>query len=178
MSNPAPYRFPGIADFVPRAGVKPTFVAKIPSIYMVGRVADALSQIPTTDPRHRASMFEVAREGIDALKAALATVEAAYADVEKHCPIPDDPAKPKPHPEAQAVANDKAKSGHPLQPDPNPDTDPNAVTDARFDADKRDNAKDKQPSDDKVDGTPARARLGDNQPAEQHAPQPKPKNRP
>jgi hypothetical protein len=171
MSND--YRFPGITEFVPTEGVKPSFVTKVPGLFFVGRVVDALSQIPTADPRNRAAMFEVADEGIVALKAAVTTVEAARADVLKHCPIPAKEATHEPAQHAPAPAEPAAVK-----------TDPNAVTDATHDADRRqEHAKDKgEPPkagpDDKVDGTPAGAKLGDNLPAREHAPKPVPKNRP
>jgi hypothetical protein len=86
MQNPNPYRFTGISDFVAAEGIKPSFAAKIPSLFLVGRVADALSQIPTAKPEHRAEMYAGAREAIEALKASVATVEAAYAHVLAACP--------------------------------------------------------------------------------------------
>lgn len=113
MNTSTIYRFPGIVDFVPKGGVKPSFAAKIPGLFLVGRVADALSQIPTTPPEHRAGMFAVAREAVDALKAAVATAEAAYADVLAHCPPPEPPAAAPVEPPAPEPAPKPAPKGKP-----------------------------------------------------------------
>ncbi len=93
-----PYRFPGIADFVKRDGLNPTFAAKIPGLWFVARVADALAQIPTAKPEHRADMYGSARQAIAALHSALGTAVAAFDQVMANCPPladPDDPPIPQ-----------------------------------------------------------------------------------
>lgn len=90
MPSPHPYRFSGISDFIAGDGVKPSFAVKIPGLFFVGRVSDALSQIPTTEAKNRADMYAVADEAIAALKAAVVTVEAAYAHVRAACPTSEE----------------------------------------------------------------------------------------
>lgn len=104
---PNPYRFPGITDFIAEEGVKPSFAVKIPGLFFVARLVDALSQIPETAPKNRAAMFAVADEAILALKAAVATAEAAYAHVLAECPPltrePEPKIEPEPEPEPVVI---------------------------------------------------------------------------
>lgn len=108
MSNP--YRFSGITDFVVAEGLSPSAAAKISGLFFVARVSDALSQIPTTHPSNRASMFAVADDAIIALKAAVATVEAAYAHVLEACPIPVEPSPEPENPVEVKAAAEPVKS--------------------------------------------------------------------
>jgi len=97
MSKPT-YNFPGITEFIAHEGIKPSFAVKIPGLFFVGRLVDALSQIPGAAPKDRTSMFAVADEAIVALKAAVVTAEAAYLHVLEACPPPPTvvvPAEPE-----------------------------------------------------------------------------------
>lgn len=89
-----PYRFNGIADFVPNeADIHASFLAKIPSLWFVGRAADALSQMGEAPPESRPAMLAEAEHARRALAAALATVDAAIEHARRGCnltpPEPD-----------------------------------------------------------------------------------------
>lgn len=89
-----PYHFKGMPDFVPKGGLKPSFVPKVATAWFVARVGDALSQIPASRPEHRAGMYATARESIAALQACVTTAVDAFDEVMKNCPPLDDPDDP------------------------------------------------------------------------------------
>jgi hypothetical protein len=82
--------------FVAGEGLTPSLAAHIVGSrnWFMGRVIDALSQIPTARPEHRAEMFAVARQAIAAMHASTLTAVAAFDEVMRECPPPptaDDP---------------------------------------------------------------------------------------
>ncbi len=117
------YRFPGMVGFVARDGLTPSFVPKITANWLLCRVGDALSQIPTARPEDRAEMYRVAREARDALHVCLTTANAAIDEVTKHCPPladPDTPPVPKadPHAATRAAVRGAVKDDPiPVEPD-------------------------------------------------------------
>ena len=95
MSMSKPYVFPGITNFVARDGIPPYMAAKIPGLFFVARVTDALSQLPAAHAPSRPDMLKHAEEWRAGLVAALKTVDAAIADVKANCfPAPDADASP------------------------------------------------------------------------------------
>jgi hypothetical protein len=89
-----PYRFPGIRSFVAGEGLPPSFAAKITADWFVSRSADALAQAAEAAPENREAILEQHHHARAALAACLATVDAAFSEVEAHCL----PSKPKSRP--------------------------------------------------------------------------------
>ncbi len=87
---PHPYRFSGITDFVSAEGLPPSAAGKIPGLFFIRCLSDALGQIPEARPEHRAGMYAVADDAIAGLKAAVATAESAYAHVLNACPTSEE----------------------------------------------------------------------------------------
>jgi len=109
MATEAPYRFPGITDFIASEGIKPSFAVKIPGLFFVARAVDALSQIPTSDPKSWAEMYAVADEAIAALEASAETIKAARAHVLEACPPPPKTKEEKAADRAEAKAEKAAE---------------------------------------------------------------------
>jgi hypothetical protein len=99
MNNP--YRFNGMADFVVSEGLRPSHAAKIQSIWFVGRVSDALSQMGEAPPEARPAMLVEALASRDAIAAALATVDAAIEHARRGCNLtPPEPERGPRSPES------------------------------------------------------------------------------
>lgn len=120
------YRFPGMVGFVVRDGVPPSFASKITNDWFVSRAADALAQVGEARPEHRAGIMGSAYEARQALANAIATVDAAIAEVEGHCFPKDETTDP--------TENTQEPTGPPSAATTEPETDLGASSEPASDS--------------------------------------------
>ena len=96
------YVFQGVSPFIKVAAradplVKELHLSRCENIWHVGRIQDALGQLPKLEPARRAALFAEVVAIRHGLAATLAGIDAAIAEVKFHCPVEADPDT---HPDA------------------------------------------------------------------------------